>query len=235
MKHDAFRAAWDAALRDAGLLTSHDRPEDSVDLATMSRKYSVLVGMFQRQPAEPFVGSMELSWQWDALHSARTQTTEEDVLTELLGRRDGDAEPMKTERPWLRVDIKLNGQLAWDKPLPLATSETWRAWVTKVLGQMDLLLPLRDDEPGREVAIPSWRGEPEAELRCGPSGELWLLGVRLTAWQGVDLPRQWDDADREPDEGPEAQLEPFAKRLVGALDAWKKSLNMLLPEAALLH
>lgn len=235
MNHDAFRAAWDAALRAAGLLTRHDRPEDSVDLATMSRKYSVLVGMFQRQPAEPFMGSMELSWQWDALHSARTHTTEDDVLTELLGRHDGAAEPMKTERPWLRVDIKLNGQLAWDKPLPLAGSETWRAWVAKVTGQVDPLLPLRDDEPGREGAIQSWRGEPEAELRCGPLGELWLLGVKLAAWQGLDLPRQMDDQDREPDEGPEAQLEALAKRLVGALEAWKKALKMLLPEAALLH
>jgi hypothetical protein len=64
MDHDAFRSAWTGALRAADLLAYHDRPEDSVTLTTMSLKHFVRVGMFQGgQPAEPFMGSMELSWQ----------------------------------------------------------------------------------------------------------------------------------------------------------------------------
>jgi hypothetical protein len=236
MDYDAFRSAWTDALRDANLLSYNDRAEEAVALDSMSRKHFVRVGMFQGgQPAEPFMGSMELSWEWNALKSARTRTNEGDVMAELLGR--DTARDLKTELPALRIDITLHGKLSWDKPLLLAGPETWRAWVAEVASQVDPRLPPpkrpRYNKQGYEI-IQSWLGEPEAQVRCGPMGELWLLGVELPAWQALDLPRKLDNPDKE-DKSPGPQLKALAERVSAALTAWKKSLRMLLPEGAMLH
>jgi len=60
-----------------------------------------------RQDAPPFHTSAAIEWRWGALATARTATTEEDMLTELLGRED--AHDVETERAWLRVDIDATG------------------------------------------------------------------------------------------------------------------------------
>jgi len=102
VKYDVFRKMWEETLRDAGLLTSHDSADETLSLGDMSRKHVVRVGVFQGQPAEPFTGSMELSWKWDALQSARTQTTEDDLVTELFGRDvDGDVHLTRLHAPQL--------------------------------------------------------------------------------------------------------------------------------------
>ncbi len=88
MNYDGFCAAWDEALRRANLLSFHDRPEEVIDTKAMACRYTIRLGMSHRQPAEPFFGSMELRWEWDALTSARAQTIEEDVVAELLGREN---------------------------------------------------------------------------------------------------------------------------------------------------
>jgi hypothetical protein len=54
----------------------------------MDRTVKFLVGALG-QDAEPFHIGATLSWRWDSLHTARTATTEEDLLTELLGRESG--------------------------------------------------------------------------------------------------------------------------------------------------
>lgn len=230
MNYDAFRAAWEKALGDAGLLSAYDRPEETISLGSMERRHAIRVGLTfgGGQRPEPFSASMELTWEWDALHSARSRTTEEDALTEFLGHKK--AEGLRTDQPWLRVDVALHGKLDWDRPLLLPPQDTWRAWVGEVMAQMETLLPQAGREHADGTTTPlSWCGEPEAQVRCGPAGEIWLLGVELQGWQGISLPRQWDDPDRKPDKGPEAQLDDFAKRLRQALDAWKKGLKMLLP------
>lgn len=232
MNYDAFRRQWEAALREAGLLTHLDDAEESVALATMSRKYVLRAGAFQNQPAEPFTGSIELRWEWDALLAARARTTENDLLTTLLGR--DTISPTDTVRPWLRIDIALHGKLAWGAPPTPVGREAWRSWVTEVTAQVDPLLPPSDNDSGRDGAVHSWLGEPEAQLRCGSAGELWLLGVTLKGWQAVDLPRQWD-GETTADEDPEEQLTMLAARLAEALGAWKRSLRLLLPKSSRLH
>lgn len=112
MAYEEFLAAWEEALRGRRLLSVHDRPEETIDVATMSRSYSVRVGMFIARPSEsaPFTSSMVLEWEWDALMSARSRTTEEDLVTELLGSR----KRMATQRSWLRVDVEFAGMLPID-------------------------------------------------------------------------------------------------------------------------
>lgn len=233
MNYDAFRRLWEASLRGAGLITSYDNVEEAVVLPTMARRYTRRVGMFQSKVGEPITSSMELSWEWDALLSARTRSTENDLLTELHGREAYS--PADTAQPWLRIDVKLHGKVAQDVPLPLTSAESLRSWVAEVASQVNPLAPPLDDELDREGVVEAWLGEPEAHVRCGTTGDLWLLGVALEGWQGVELPRQWDDSDETPDEGPEAMLDAFAGSLARALSAWTKSLKRLLPESGRLH
>jgi hypothetical protein len=230
MNLETFRIGWDAALREARLLAHHDRAEDSIALETMARKYFVRLGLSRPRPAEPFLGSLELSWEWDALLSARTRTTEDDLLTELLGR--DQFAPSETERPWLRVDWKLQGKLASDSPLLLSSADVWRSWVAQVTKRVAPTLPAPSSDPDRDAATLWWTGEPEASIRCGARGELWLLGVSLKGWQAIELPRQCDHPDDVTDDGPEAQLEVLAAGLAAALDAWNKALSLLLPARA---
>jgi len=78
------------------------------------------------------------------------------------------------------------------------------------------------------LVVLSSRSEPAARLRCdSDSGRLYLTRVELSAWQGIDLPRRWDNPDREPDPWPEAQLADFAGRVRGALLVWGDCLGHL--------
>lgn len=55
-----------------------------------------------------------------------------------------------------------------------------------------------------------------ARLQCGPDGRIYLTGVYLPVWQGINLLRQWDNPNREPDDWSEEDL---ADSNVGALGA----------------
>jgi len=83
----------------------------------MSRGYSINVSLRSVQRAGPFRIIAGLSWKWDAALSARTATTEEDLLVEVLGE---DGYYLVTEQPWLRVDVTLRAILPMDSPLPSA-------------------------------------------------------------------------------------------------------------------
>ena len=226
MQYNEFRAAWDEALRRGKVLSFHDRPEETIDVATMSRRYSVRVGMGSGAPAL-FTTSMMLEWEWDALMSARFCTTEEDLLNELLGPQKRIA----TKRPWLRVDIELAGMLSLDHSLPVPSAEAWQGWVSETMNAVDPLLPASRTKKRFEglPVVEGWLGEPQAELNIGRSGGLRLLGVKLNAWQAFNPPRQWDDTRRRPDASPQEQLESFARQLHNSLEAWKLCLKLLLP------
>ena len=51
--------------------------------------------------------------------------------------------------------------------------------------------------------------------------------VELSAWQAVEVPRIFDDPDREPDPGPEEELAALFGRTRGALSAWMQALDHL--------
>jgi hypothetical protein len=46
-----------------------------------------------------------------------------DVLSEMLGR--DQAEGLVTEKPCIRVDIKLSARAPYDNPLPTASKAAW--------------------------------------------------------------------------------------------------------------
>lgn len=224
MNYDQFRTLLHEALGGAGLMPFSIRPTETIDLGCMSRRYSVIVYLSERRQTEPFAVTATVEWEWDAALAARSATTEEDLLTELLGR---DGYYLVTEPPWLRVEVTLSAALPWDAPLPMPNGDAWRRWAAEVTERLSLLLPTESEEHEHGLRVLSSRSEPEGRFRCGPDGQLWLTRVELSAWQGIDLPRQWDNPDREMDEEPDAQLGDWAGRVRRALEEWEGALRYL--------
>jgi hypothetical protein len=115
VNYDEFKTAFLQALQESGLPTIGGRPaEEILDLSTTDRTVKVYVEPVRRASRRPFHVSGVVSWRWDALQTARTTTTEEDLLTEFLGR--AAAEGGATERPWLRVDLEFRAGLESSPP-----------------------------------------------------------------------------------------------------------------------
>jgi hypothetical protein len=170
-----------------------------------------------------------LSWRWGALQTARTNTTEEDVLTEMLGRNDLVGAP--TERPWIRVDIVLKATLPYGKPLAMPAPAAMRKWFHETMTRLEQVEPLTPDEHLRHegrLAIVAWQeAEPGVHALCRPSGDLMLEAVELAAWQAIDVPRMVDDPDHEPDHRPDDELAAMFGRTRAALSAWMQALDHL--------
>jgi hypothetical protein len=231
MNYDQFRTLFHEALETAGLAHVPFRPIETVELDGIGRTYEITVTPGGAQRAGPFHVTATLGWRWGAALAARSVTSEEDLLTEILGR---DGYYLVTEQPWLRVDVTLNATLPWDAPLPLPGANAWSRWMVKVTARVLPILPTESDEDEYERRVLSSCGEPEARLRCSPAGHLFLAGVHLPAWQGIDLPRQWDNSDREPDPWPDEQLAGFMDRVREALEEWEGCLKYL-PKTAEVH
>jgi len=136
-----------------------------------------------------------------------------------------DGYDLTTEQPWLRVDVKLNATLPWDSPLPMPEDEAWRCWATEALSRLAPILPTESEDDEHGLKVLSSHSYPEARLQCDPDGDLYLTGVYFSAWQGINLAREWDNPDRERDGWPEAELGEFTSRVRRALQEWEKSLE----------
>ena len=152
------------------------------------------------------------------------------MLSQLLGREE--SLEIETDRPWLRVDIKLSAAAPYDKPLPMPSKAAWARWVREAMGRMETIEPVIPEDNVREaddgrLEILAWRGEPVVKAICGADGELKLESVQLSAWQAIELPRQWDDSEREPDEHPHQQLREMFQRVRSALHAWMEVMDHL--------
>jgi hypothetical protein len=225
MNYDQFRTVWHEALVEAGLMPLPPRPSEAIDLEWFSRTYKITANLGGTQRAAPFYVTATLAWHWEAILAARSATTEEDFLMQVLDR---DSYDLDTAQPWLRIDVTLRATLPLDSPLPLPKTSAWRRWVGEVTARLDpiLLIEVRDVGDGLVAAL-SWRGEPEAQLHCASDGRLSLTRVELSAWQGINLPRQWDNPDQLPDPEPDGQLIDFAARVHQALQAWERCLPYL--------
>ena len=110
VNYDEFKAAFLQALLASWLSTISRVPaEERLDLGSTDRSLVVYIEPAERGLERPFHVSGVVSWRWDALQTARTTTSEEDLLTELLGR--SGARGIDTARPWLRIDVQLRAAL----------------------------------------------------------------------------------------------------------------------------
>src|SRR5689334_13950946 len=113
MRYDDFRELWRCCVDRSRLLHTLGGPTETIDVEWMSREYAIrIMGIHQ---VEPYTISAKVRWRWDAVQAARTRTTEEDLLTTILG----DADDVETARPWLRVDIEIAASAHLDAKLQL--------------------------------------------------------------------------------------------------------------------
>jgi len=234
VRYEEFKAAWDEALRESHLpqIGGVGGGEESLDLHSMDRRYKVYVEPIGGQHVEPFHVTATLSWRWSCELTARSATTEEDLLRSLLG--DEESDEIETEQPWLRVDLTLKAHAPYGKPLPMPAKSVWAQWVREAMGRLERIEPVIPEENVREtddgrLAILAWRGEPMAKVVCGADGELKLESIELAAWQAIEVPRQWSASDKEPDEHPHRQLHEMFERVRSALHAWMEVTDHLLP------
>jgi hypothetical protein len=227
MDHDRFRSAWLEALRAASVLHYPDRPEDLLDLGTMSRKHTLRVGLGHARTSGPLFATMLLSWTWTPVHSARTYTNEDDLLTDLLGRdlpQDTLLEPA-----WIRIDIQLCATTPYGEPIPLDDTESLRRWTAETPRMLQpYLRDIIETGPRGIEAIHGTVSDPEARVACHPSGSLQLLSVELEAWRSIQLPQASDRAVELLEDDTSTQLTRLAKDAGRAFDAWKKSLAILI-------
>lgn len=236
MTYEEFKKAWVWALRESALpVLGAEHVQETLDLRTMDRVVKSFVEPPGGRRMEPFHVSAALAYRWNAIHTARTATTEEDMLHELLGL-DRNRKP-RTEKPWLRVDVTLRASTMWDKEIALPPSNTWKRWVRETVDRLEnseRVVPL---ETVREVPhglpeVLAWQGAPELQVVCNPSGELKLRGIEVPTWQAIQLPRKWDDSSRRQDPAPDDQLAAMFKRLQVAMNAWTEVLGHLTPRSA---
>lgn len=223
VNYDAFKQCFLHALKESGLPTMGPPPHvETLDLRNTDRTVKVYVEPIgahdDRRRVGPFHVSGTISWRWHALHTARTATREEDVLREMLGEGGMEA---KTERPWLRIDVKLRAGPDLSKPLPMPSPQTWGKWAKEAVMRLESVERLvSEDVMEEDGSILAWLGDPEIAATCDASGVLRLKDVTIAGFEILNVPRQWHDPDREPDADPHDRLVLLCKRVKAALYAW---------------
>ncbi len=232
MNYEQFKALWAWALRESGLPLFIGEPlVESLDLRSTDRHCKSFLHVHS-DIAATFNVSAELGFRWDALQTARTITSEGDLLGELFCT-DRSQYP-RTELPWLRIDVTLHGSTLWGKEIPMPSSEVWKNWARETVGRLENVEPLLPIEQVREnrkgmLEILAWRSDPELKVLCKPDGTLVLRGVEIAAGQVIKLPRKWGDDSRKQDKGPHAQLAALFRRLKASLHGWTQALDHLAP------
>lgn len=228
MKYGEFKLVWNEAFNSSGLSAPFGFSE-KLDLESMDRIYEIHIQPMGGFDAPPFTVMGTLSWRWHALHTAWAATNEEDMLTELFGRREG-RHPM-TSRPWLRIDIKLSATLYYGKEIPLPPPAAWKKWSREAITRLQSIEPIVPKETVRErrnrLEVLAWSGEPSIEASCAIDGVIKLKSVKWAAWQSVNVPRHFDHPDRKPDPHPHQQLMKMFGRVRASIQAWKQVVDHL--------
>jgi hypothetical protein len=227
--YDTFRQIWIKALHASRLPNLGPHATELLDIRHLERSYRSYVEPLGGQDAPPFHVTAELSWVWHATNTVRGTRTDSDMLSEMLGR--DQVEELVTDRPFIRVDIKLRASGPFDKPLPMPGKAAWAKWVEETMARLDRIEPLLPDEVVREnrmgmTEVLGWQGSPTAKVACERGGELRLERVEIAAFQIIELPRLIDDAE-EPDAGPDEELEKLFTRVRASLLAWMQALDHL--------
>jgi len=223
MRYDEFRDRLQDALRGTGLFLQHaGLPSETMDLASASRRWEAYIRQPASQNSEPFHISAKVTFEWDPINAARGYTCEEDLLTELIGRKQRYP---KTQLRWTRVDLMLHATLPYGSTTPMPDLQIFGPWTSSVGEKLDKLLVESKEREGRLVAITGGRAEIAAEVCGGSGGALFLKGVAVSGFRLVRIPRVWDDPVRrssEMDIG--GELAQLAVRFRDAIDEWNKSI-----------
>ena len=174
---------------------------------------------------EPFQVSAKITFDWSPLNVARAYTCEEDLLAELLGRKQGSG---KTAQRFTRVDLELHASLPYGSTTALPDPKIFGSWTDSVSRKLDRLLTEFKERQGRLVAVLGAREEVEIQARCDAEGALSLKGLSVAGFRLVRVPRVWDDPDRRnAEKGAATELARLAQRFKNANDEWAESVAEL--------
>jgi hypothetical protein len=227
MNYQEFRDLWHAALRAARLQIPYPiAPTERINLRDMSRSYELIIYGGLHPKCEPFHLTATIEWDWDAVLSARYETTEEDMLMQIFGDfgiHDDDTVP-----PRLRMDVRLSAGVVYGTVYPLPALTSWQRWVRQASAELQALLPTGYEQDG---TIFAYSDSIQASVKLLDDGQPGLERVTFKAWQAIKLPRQWDDPEKS-DPDPEDELYDFAKRIARALDVLENRLARLVEQKA---
>src|SRR5262245_39987016 len=219
MRYEEFRDRLQNALRHAGLF--FEQPDEQIGLASGRRDWNVYIRSIAPDP-EPFHIATRIAMEWSAANTARAYTCEEDLLTELLGRKQRYP---KTQQRWTRVDLKLYAALPYGSATPMPDSEIFGGWITSMGGKLDPLLVEIKERNGQIVAIIGGREDVTLEARTSADGILLLKSIAVSGFRIVRIPRVWDDPARQRTERDvDQELALLAERWSSAMKEWARSV-----------
>ena len=199
-------------------------PIETIELAGGERRWKAYI-LHPGGSTEPFDVSAKITFNWSAINVARAGTCEEDLLTEVLGRKQTSA---KTAQRFTRVDLKLQANLPYGSTTTIPDPKIFGSWTESVGQKLDRLLNEFRERQGRVIAVLGARQEMEIEARCDAEGQLSLKGLSVSGFLLVRVPRVWDDPDRrDAEKGATTELSRLAQRFKDALDEWAGSIGEL--------
>jgi hypothetical protein len=174
VRYAEFRDRLEDALQEAGLFFHEaDSRVETIDLADTVRSWKVSVWRVAPRSAEPFHVSAVIGFEWGPVDAARAYTCEEDLLTELVGRR---RRPLRTERRWTRIDLSLHASLPYGSTTSMPEPHVFGAWTAAVVEQANAALTDVEEKKGRIVAV------------LGGHGDTMVPLPRYSTVAGIPLP-----------------------------------------------
>ncbi len=223
MRYETFRDRLEEALQNAGVAFLDLSRKETIELACLSRTYEITVGLDDHQRMRPFFVTAKLGFCWNPFQSARSYTTEEDLVVELFGRK----RLASTRARWQRVDMTFLARLPYGSKVLTPDSRvlsTWRKSIGKLLARL-VSVEAAKDEDHQPIAA-GWRGEVEVREVCSHDGSLVLEGFEIAAFQIVNPPRASDNPDKR-DHDVSRQLEQLARRFQTAFGGWMDRVGEL--------
>jgi len=189
------------------------------------RRWRVRVHRTTPINAEPFEVFAAIEFEWSPVDAARAYTCEEDLLTEIVGRR---ARLPRTERRWTRVDLSLHATLPYGSTTAIPGPQVLAGWTATVVEFADAAFTHVEERRGRVVAVLGGHGDLEVQARCSPDGLVSLSAVTISGFRMVRVPRVWDSPERRAAEADSnRELGRLARTFKTALDAWTESVSAL--------
>jgi hypothetical protein len=226
VRYAEFRDQLEAALREGGLFVAGaSRRVETIELADTVRRWKVHIYRTTGNDTQPFDVSAVIEFTWSPVDSARAYTTEEDLLTELVGRRRRSP---RTERRWTRVDLSLHARLPYGSTTSIPEPSVFSAWTAGVVEQADAAFTDVEDRAGRIVAVRGGHNDLELHARWTSDGVVSLSALTLSGFRVVRVPRAWDSPERLTAEADSyREFSRLARTFKAALDDWAKRISEL--------
>jgi hypothetical protein len=226
MRYDEFRYQLQTALQNVGLLGQCiGNPIETVDLDSMGRLWKVYVMGSSTKDTEPFDVTAKIAFNWDPFNTARSYTSEEDLLAEMLGRTKNSS---KTKPRLVRVDLELRASLPYGSTTTIPDAPTFGSWADSIKQKLDKVITENKWRQERLVAVLGALEEINIESRYDSAGHLSLNRLSVAGFRMVHVPRVWDNSDRrEAEREPTAELSRLAQKFKYSLDEWRIGITEL--------